>query len=101
MVYFSRRATMKNGKAEDAIKWAKEVADYLNNKFGTKIGVYVQRWGDNPTGTIYWVGNLETMSKYLEFVEKINNDEGYIERLSNSVQFFVDGQMFDSILVKQ
>jgi hypothetical protein len=100
MVYFSRRATVKPGKFQDAIKWGKEVADYLNSKYGTKIGLYSQRLGDNPAGTVYWVANMETMTKYLELVENLNKDEGYLERLTNSIGMFVDGQTFDSVMDK-
>ena len=101
MVYFSRRATAKMSKFQEAIKWGKEIADYLNNKYGLNIGVYTQRWGDNPTNTMYWVGNLESMSKYLEFVENLNKDEGYLEKLSAADSFLVDGGTFDSLLIKQ
>ncbi len=100
MVYLSRRITAKTGKFQEAIKWGKEMADYLNNKYGTKFGVYGQRLGDNPINTIYWVANLESMSKYLELVKQVSEDKEYMERVSNSLSLFIDGTTFDSLLDK-
>lgn len=100
MVYISRRATAKPGKIQDAVKWALEVADYINNKFETNLGVYTQRYGDNAVGTLYWVGKLESMAKYEELTNKLNEDEGYLTRIQEFVKLFVEGTTFDSLLDK-
>ncbi|MHA2028727.1 MAG: hypothetical protein ACW99A_15025 [Candidatus Kariarchaeaceae archaeon] len=100
MVYLSRRTNAQQGKIQDALKWAKEMAEYINNKYETNFGVYFQRLGDNPIGTIYWVANLKSMAKYLELVDQLNADEVYLERVANAVSLFIGGTTFDSILEK-
>ena len=100
MVYISRRATAKPGKFKDAVKLALEVADYINNKLGTNLGVYTQRYGDNAVGTMYWVAKLESMAKYEELVKHLNEDEGYLEKLQRFAELFVEGTTFDSLLDK-
>ena len=62
MVLFTRRTTARPGKFFDTIKWAKEIAEYINDKFGTSFSVYSQRYGENPAGTIFWVCSFDTMS---------------------------------------
>jgi hypothetical protein len=100
MVLFTRRTTAKPGKFLDLVNWAKELAVYINEKFGTDFSVYSERYGGNPLGTIFWVGSFESMSKYEEFGEKLLQDDGYMSRLPGGVEMIVGGASFDNILEK-
>ncbi len=101
MVLFTRRSTPKPGKYFDAIKWAKEVADYVNTNYGTNLFVYSQRYGENPIGTIFWVGSFETTSSFEEISMNLGQDEGYITKIGPGSELIVGGTTYDNFLDKQ
>ena len=100
MVYASRRATIKLGKYQDALKWAKGIAEFLNKKYGTNYSVYTQLWGENPNSIIFWIGKYESMEQLLEISGKLNEDQEYITKLADSPSLFIDGSVYDSVLEK-
>lgn len=100
MVYFTRSATPKPGKFVDALKWAKETADYVNNKYDTKFNVYTQRYGEKPVGTVFWVSEYENVSKIEEIGNQLLEDQDYLKSLDGFASLFVEGTTYDSILDK-
>lgn len=101
MVLFTRRSTPKPGKFLDAIKWAKEIADYVNDNYGTNLSVYTQRYGENPIGTIFWVGSFENTSSFEEISMKLGQDEAYISKGALGSELMVEGSAYDNFLDKQ
>ena len=100
MVYLTRRAGVKSGKFREAITWAKEVAEFVNNKYGTSFNVYSQIYGDQPVGTVFWVSKYESRSKIEEVANKLGEDQEYMGRLQGFAELFVEGTTHDSVLEK-
>lgn len=100
MVYASRRVIVKMGKFQDALKWAKEIAEFLNKKYGTNYSVYTQLLGENPGNVIFWIGKYESIEQFLEVSGKLNEDQEYMAKLAITPTLFVDGSLHDSVLEK-
>ncbi|MCE7733812.1 MAG: hypothetical protein GPJ54_02970 [Candidatus Heimdallarchaeota archaeon] len=100
MVLFTRRTTAKPGKYFDIIKWAKEIAEYVNNKHNISLSVYSQSYGENPNGTIFWTANVESMSAFEDVSNALIQDEGYLALLSKGIELYVGGTTYDNFLVK-
>lgn len=100
MVLTTRRVTAKLGKFLDAVSWAKEVRDYINEKYDKDFTVYSERYGENALGTIFWVASFDSVQAIGEFNGKLLADEGYISKLAAASDLFVSGTTHDSVLDK-
>jgi len=97
MVRYERSARARNGKLLEAVKSAKEVAEYINAKYtSVSFQVFTERFGD--FGTI----SLQADYKDLASLESINAqilaDQEYWSHLRKAADLLVEGSTREKLL---
>lgn len=82
MITFVRTANVHDAKLPMAIEWALKVSAYINEKYGTNIGV--QRNVAGMVNQVHWVNMHETMDEAMDLAAKLNMDEGFNQLLAES-----------------
>jgi len=72
-----------------AMKWSLELADYTSELSGVPIAVVTSNYGQY--GTVSWISYGQSVAQLEQSQEKINSDPGFLQRLADSVGFFVSG----------
>jgi hypothetical protein len=98
MVRLIRSAKVKNGGTlMDALKWAKQTAEYLNSKFSLpKVAVYSGLFGD--LYTIFWQADHESLASIEDAFAKFSADPGYLALLSKATSLFIEGSARDAVM---
>jgi len=99
MVTFIRFADL-NGtdKLLEAREWAKNVAAYVNGKFGfSKVECGVEVYG--RVLRFYWIGRQESLETLAKGTEQSLADPGYLQMLQKGVGLFVAGSAADTVIV--
>ncbi len=97
MFRFHRTAQASRGKLQDAIKFAKEVTEYLNAKYTPlSVQAYSEVFGDG--GRIHWYADYQDLAT----IEKINaqllTDQGYWAILTKWADAFIEGSVHDTLM---
>ena len=82
MITWMRSAVINHGKRAGALAWALEVSAYVNDSFGTNIGVHGNVAG--PVNQIHWVATYDSLSAFEEIAGRISQDDGYNRLLEQS-----------------
>jgi len=97
MIRFVRSAKVSRGKLPEAIKWAKEVAEYINTKDPVPtIRVYAGLFGD--VNTIFWEAEHKDLASVEAALGKLTADPGYWTAVRKSGELIVDGSVRDSVM---
>jgi hypothetical protein len=89
--------TMQVRRGYQAMKWAKELTDYVNTAYGKpQLALFRSRFGN--LSTIYWVGDFEDLSTLESWQQKVGTDKGYRELVKKSFAFVIAGTVEDSIM---
>ena len=96
MVRFQRSARIAGGKGPEGIQWAKEVAEYINNKYQTQIGVHVELFGD--VGTVYWITDYEDLAAVDRVNKQLQSDEGFQGMVKKAPDLFIEGSVKDVLM---
>ena len=82
-----RSSVILEGQLEGALKFAKEVTEYVNKNYpGLNVQVYREVVGEG--GKIHWFVNFENQEEADEFSQKISTDAGYNEILATAEGVF-------------
>ena len=99
MLRLQRSVKVQDGKFEAATQWAKDITDYLNDKFsGANMLVFNERFGD--VSTFHWTADHKTLSTLEEWQKKVGADQGYRDFITKAADqaLFVDGTVYDRVL---
>ena len=98
MVRFHRSARISKGAMlPEALKWAKEVAEYLNSNYPeTAVLVFVEQYG--AAGTIHWYADYEDIATLDRLGSQLLADEGYQAILNKSTDLFIEGSTNDTLM---
>lgn len=100
MILFIRRAKYRAGKGNEAMKWAKEITQYVNEKFPiTKLKPYYNRFGS--ISDIIWIGEIEDLVTLNQLQNDVETDHGYLKLMQQAwdANFLVDASFEDQVLV--
>jgi hypothetical protein len=79
-----------------AVQWAREIAEYINKKYGLSVGAYANEFGE--IDTIRWFVDYAN----LESVEKLRSelilDREYLKKIGPVVELFIEGSFYDTVL---
>lgn len=96
MYRFVRSARVK-GSFTDAVKWAKETAEYINSKYSPpKLSVYTGMFGD--VNTVFWEASRNDLASIQSVFEKLAADPGYLALVSKATGLFIEGSVHDSVM---
>lgn len=98
MVRFQRASRVSGGKFPEALKWAHEIAEYLNGRTPrpTKIQVFIERF--SAVGTICWVGDYESVAALESFQNELLSDEEYWTIVRRGADLFIEGSTKDTLM---
>jgi len=97
MFRFQRSGRAKNGKVLEAIKWAKEIAEYINSKYSqASFQVYIQVFGD--IHAVYWCMDYKDLATYESIRAQLLSDEGYWAFVGKGMEWFIEGSFQDTLL---
>jgi hypothetical protein len=89
--------TMKVKRGKHAMKWAKELFDYMTTTHGKPtIHLFRSRFGN--VSTLYWTVDFKDIDSLLTWQQKIGADAGYLELVKNSLDIIMEGTIEDTIL---
>ena len=95
MIRFQRSMQLKRGR--HAMRWARELTDYLNTAHGEPLlGFFRSRFGN--VSTVYWVADFKDLDALQAWQQKIGGDAGYRELIYRSVDAVIDGSIEDQVL---
>jgi|SRR5688500_8425957 len=97
-VRWMRTATIKNGRFMEAIAWGKEVAGYVEKKWGAgKCDVWVDAFG--AVGTIRWSIDFTDLASIDKVQGAMMADPDYWKMVEKAMksELFVDGSAVDNV----
>jgi len=96
MYKFVRSGKIK-GNVPEAVRWAKEIADYVSGKHSpVKVHVYTGMFGD--LNTIFWEIEHKDLASIEALSAKLVSDQGYWAVVEKAAGLFIDGTFRDSVL---
>ena len=96
MFRFVRSGKIK-ANLPDALKWAKEIAEYANARISPmKVNVYSGLFGD--LNTIFWEIEYKDLATVESVNAKLTSDPGYWNVVSKGAALFIEGTFSDSIM---
>ena len=100
MIRFQRTARISRGKLLEAFQWAKEVSEYLGNKYPQilTIGAYQEIFGD--VSAIHWFADYKDLATLESANTQLQSDEGYWARIgkANEAGLFIEGSVHDKLV---
>ena len=79
------------------MQFAKEVRDYINNKFpDSTLRVYIRIFGE--MGKIYWVSEQKDLASLERGNMQLMADPGYRAILGKAVGLFIEGSVHDTLM---
>jgi hypothetical protein len=100
MILFVRQAKYRAGKGEAAIKWAREVTKYVNEKFpASELQPYFNRFGS--ISDIVWIGKAKDLVTLDKLQNDVETDKGYLKLVQQAwdANLLVDASFEDKVLV--
>jgi len=96
MIRWQRSIRSSGARNIEAVQWAKEVTDYINNKHPDhEVQVFSARFGD--VNMLVWQVDFENLAALDEYQESFTNDEGYWEKVNKTTGLFIEGSLYDSV----
>lgn len=95
MVRFIRTASIAPGKVGEAIMFAKQIADYVDKSFGTKLEVMMPI-GGNPN-RIAWRAEYADLASVEDLMVRSSADTKYMDMVKSGGIYFIPGSVSDSI----
>ncbi len=96
MIRWTRSARIVPGKILQTMQWAKEIAEYVNNKYKTQVTVYMDSFGE--VGTIRWYCDYADLAALEKIGTQLVTDQEYWEKLKKSVELLTPGSAFDTVM---
>lgn len=78
MVYLIRSARALQGRAQTALPWAVQVADYVNEHY-PDVHMEVWRNIDGPIDEVHWVVRYASLAVLERTKDQLDQDEAYQE----------------------
>lgn len=97
-VRWMRTATIANGKFMEAVAWGKEVAGYVEKKWGTPpLQVWVDSFG--PVGVMRWTTDWPDLASIEKVQGQMMMDQSYWQLIDKAFKngLFVDGSSTDFV----
>jgi hypothetical protein len=96
MVRWTRSARIAAGKNLQAVKWAKEIADFDNKKYKIQMSVYMDSFGEY--GTIRWFVDFADLAALEKVGNQLMADQEHLQKLSQASDLFIQGSTYDTVM---
>jgi len=95
MIRWTRSGRIAPGKTIPAVKWAKEITEFVNKKYKLQVTVYMDSFGE--VGTIRWFADYEDLAALEKVMNQLWPDPEYFEKVNQAADLFVPGY-FDRVM---
>jgi len=96
MVRWTRSARIAPGKFMEAIRWAKEIAEFTNKKYGSQVTVYLDSFGE--FGMLRWFADSADLATLEKQQHQLNVDKEYLQKVSRGTELVVLDSVFDMVM---
>ena len=97
MVRFQRTVKIQPGRHREANKWAKEIADFINNNESrTSYQVFREEFG--IVSAIHWIADYENLAVLEQVMANLLSNEEYMALVNRSVDYIIPGTAKDTLL---
>ena len=97
MFRLHRTGHVSRGKALEGIKWAKEVAEYINARYAPiSVQAYSEIFG--AIGTVHWYADYEDLATLERFNGQLLMDQEYQALISKTADLFIEGSFHDTLI---
>jgi len=97
MVRWTRSARVaSSGKFFEAIKWAKEIAEFDNKKYKVQVSVYMDSFGE--LGTIRWFIDFADLAALEKFMNRVMGDKEHRQKISPFADLFIQDSVYDTVM---
>ena len=97
MIRWTRSVRISSGKYfPQAMQWAKEIAQFVEQKHKIQTSVYMDIFGE--IDTIRWFCDYENLSSMEKVRNQINMDEEYWQKVSQASEFITQGSVRDTVM---
>lgn len=97
MFRFQRTARISSGKIVEAFQWAKEITEYLNEKYApVSVQPYTEVFGDY--GKVYWHVDYEDLATLEKINAQLMADQEYWAMLNEAAELFIEGSIHDTVI---
>jgi len=77
----------------EAVKFAKEIAGYVKDKFQIEVHIYA-----DSLGTIYWISDYADYAAYGKARAQAASDEKYWALIKKAAGLFIEGTVQDRVI---
>ena len=96
MIRWTRSARITPGKFMETIKWAKDIAEFINKKYGSQVTVYLDSFGE--FGTIRWFADSADLASLEKLQHQLNADHEYLQKVLQGADLVMPGSVFDTVM---
>jgi hypothetical protein len=96
MVRWTRSARIVPGKFSQAIKWAKEITEFINKKYKLQQSVYMDLFGEY--GTIRWFVDYADLAALEKMGNQILADQEYRQKVNQATELLIQDSVFDTVM---
>ena len=95
MIYFLRSGAIAPGKTTNALRFAREIAEYIKTKTGKDVSIGMPVGGQ--ANRIGWFVAYENLAELDETQTSLLQDSAYLEKVAEAGDNFVPGSIHDEI----
>ena len=97
MIRWTRSARVSSAKYyQQAIQWAKEIAELVNKKYKIQVSAYIDSFGE--IGTIRWFCDYEDLAAMERVGKQLNTDQEYWQKVIQASDFIMPGSLYDTVM---
>jgi len=96
MIRWTRSARIAPGKFIQAVPWAKEIAEFVNNKCKIQVSAYMDSFGE--FGTIRWFCDYPDLAALEKVGNQLVADQEYLQKVSKGAELLIQGSVFDTVM---
>jgi len=97
MIRWTRSARISSPKYfPQATQWAKQIAEFVNNKYKIQVSVYMDSFGE--IGTIRWFCDYADLATLEKVGNQLNTDQEYWQKVIQASDFIMQSSVCDTVM---
>lgn len=98
-VRFHRSVSFVSGQAEEATKFAREITEYVKDKFPSiPVEVFIEM-GSGASGTLHWFVDVNSEDELHKMFNELGADAGFNQKLEEGGSIF-SSDPWDEVMVR-
>jgi hypothetical protein len=97
MIRWTRSVRISSAKyIPQAMQWAKEIGEFVSNKYKIQVSVYTDSFGE--INTIRWFCDYADLATMEKVMNQINTDQEYWQKVIQASDFILQGSAHDIVM---